>query len=183
MTAAVGVAIMRRVLAGVIGAMVLMSGCSSGDEEDEGPKPEDVKASVDDLATKVLPALAKELNGEFPLAQGKFVGCGAGRDVKRYAASGDLQAQLPDNAKAAQKIRATLSAADIDATIRRDSTVTATVGDVTIRVGPNVAAPNSFVAIRPLTIASECHTFSESDVARIGKFKPKVYGEPVTGGA
>src|SRR5215207_9524615 len=100
---------MSRVLACVLAAMVLLSGCSSSGEDDEGPKPGDVKASVDDLAAKVLPALAKELDGEFPLAQGKFVACDGGRDVRRYVAAGELHAAVVDDAKAAGKIRATLA--------------------------------------------------------------------------
>ena len=172
---------MRRVLAGVVGTMMLVGGCSSGDEPDEGPKPETVKASVDDLATKILPALAKEFDGEFPLAQGRFVGCGAGRDVKRYAASGELHAEAPDNAKAAERIRATLADAGVKATVQKGSTVNARAGDLTIRVKPSIASANSFVAIRPLTIVSECHTFSSADLDRISRTKPTVYGEPVTG--
>ena len=172
---------MRGILACLLGALVLMAGCSSGGEADPGPKAADVKASVDDLAAKVLPALAKKLDGEFPLAQGKFVGCDGGRDVKRYVASGELQAELADNAKAAAKIRATLSNAGAVATIARDSTVKGKVGDLAIVVEPNVVSPNSVVAIRPLTIVSECHRFSETEVATIAKIKPKVYGEPVTG--
>lgn len=172
---------MRTILAGFVGAMLLVSGCSSGDGDDEGPRPEDMKASVDDLATKVLPALAKELDGEFPLAQGKFVGCDAGRDVKRYVASGELQAGVPDNAKAAEKIRATLSEAGVDATTEKDSTVTGKIGGLAVMVEPNVVSPNSVVAIRPLTIASECRRFAEEDIAKIKRTKPKVYGKPVTG--
>lgn len=172
---------MRKILACILGAMVLMSGCSSGDGDDEGPRPEDVKASVDDLAAKVLPALAKELDGEFPLAQGKFIGCDGGRDVKRYVASGALNAEAADNAKAAEKIRATLSDVGVDATIEKDATVTGKIGDLAVMVAPSVAAPNSVVAIRPMTIASECHRFAEADVVKISRIKPKVYGQPVTG--
>lgn len=172
---------MRRVLAGVLGAMLLMSGCSSGGGDDEGPSAAEVKASVDELATKVLPALAKELDGEFPLAQGRFIGCDLGRDVKRYVASGELHAGVADNAKAAERIRATLAGVGIDTTIRRDSTVKGTSGGLELVVKPNVVAPNSVVAIRPLTIASECHRFSESEVETIRRIKPEVYGQPVTG--
>ena len=175
------VSIMRRILACWVGAMVLMSGCSSGDGDDKGLRPADMKASVDDLAAKVLPALAKKLNGEFPLARGRFVGCDAGRDVKRYVASGELHAEVADNAKAAEKIRATLAAVGVDATTGKDSTVTGTLGDLAVVVEPNVVSPNSVVAIRPLTIASECGRFAEADVAKIKRIKPKVYGEPVTG--
>ena len=172
---------MRRVLAGVLGAMLLMSGCSFGGGDDEGPKAKEVKASVDDLATKVLPALARELDGEFPLAQGKFIGCDVGREVKRYVASGELHAGVADNAKAAEKIRATLSDAGVDAEIEKDSTVTGTIGGLALVVEPNVVSPNSVVAIRPLTIASECQRFSESEVETIRRIKPKVYGQPVNG--
>jgi len=172
---------MSRVLARVLGTLVLLGGCSSGGGDDEGPKPEDVKASVDDLATKILPALAKALDGEFPLAQGKFIGCGVGPEVKRYVASGELHAEVPDNAAAARKIRATLADAGVEASLERDSTVRAEAGELTIVVEPSVVAPNSVVAIRPLAIASQCHPFSEADVERIRRIKPKVYGKPVTG--
>lgn len=172
---------MRRVLAGILGAMLLMSGCSLGGEDDEGPKANEVKASVDDLATKVLPALAQELDGEFPLAQGKFIGCDVGRDVKRYVASGELHAGVADNAKAAERIRATLSDAGVDAEIGKDSTVTGSIGGLALLVRPNVVSPNSVVAIRPLTIASECQRFAEAEVETIRRTRPKVYGQPVTG--
>ncbi len=172
---------MSKVLACVLGTLVLLSGCSSGGRQDEGPTPEKVKASVDDLATKILPALAKALDGEFPLAQGRFIGCGAGPEVKRYVASGELHAEVPDNAAAAREIRATLADAGVKASLERDSKVRAETGDLTIVVEPSVVAPNSVVAIRPLAVASRCHPFSKADLERISRIKPKVYGKPVTG--
>ena len=172
---------MRRILACVIGVMLLLSGCSSGGGDEQSPKSEDVKASVDGLATKLLPALAKAFGGEFPLAQGKFVGCDAGRDVKRYVASGELHSGVADNAKAARKIRATLSDSGVSARIGRDSSVKGKAGDLVIMVEPNVVSPNSVEAIRPVTIVSECQRFSAAEVVKLRKIRPKVYGEPVTG--
>jgi hypothetical protein len=166
----------------VLGVLLLTSACSSSDDgPPKGAKVEDVKASVDDLTMKVLPALAKAFDGEFPLARGKFIECGVGPNFQRYEASGELHSQVKDNAEAAEKIRSALSDAGIDATIDADSTVKGKTGDITILVETDVMAADSLAAIRSVTIASKCRTYAGADADRIDQIEPKVYGEPVTG--
>jgi hypothetical protein len=152
------VATMRRVMVCVLGVLLLTSACSSSDGGPaKGPKVEGVKASVDDLAMKVLPALAKAFDGEFPLARGKFIECGVGPNFQRYEASGELHSAVKDNAEAADKIRAVLVEAGVDATVDDDFTVKGTSGDIQVVVQPNVMQTKAFAKAdydAPVTAAS-----------------------------
>lgn len=172
---------MRRVMVCVLGVLLLTSACSSSEGgPTKGAKFEDVKSSVDDLAAKILPAMAGALDGEFPAVRGEFNECGVGRNNQKYTVRGELNSAFVDNAAAAEKIRAVLADAGVDATVGEDFTVKGTTGDIQIVVQPNVMQTKAFT-VRTLSIDTKCHSYSNGDADKIEKLAKADYGAPVTG--
>jgi len=165
----------------VLGVLLLTSACSSSDGgPTKGPKFEDVKSSVDDLAARILPAMAGALDGEVPGVRGGFTECGVGPNNQRYTVRGYVQSVFADNAAAAEKIRAILDDAGLDATIKDDFTVTGTVDDIKVVVHRNVTQGKGFAA-RNISIDTKCRWYSTSDADKMKEIPDADYGAPVSG--
>ncbi len=165
----------------VLGVLLLTSACSSSEGgTTKGGKFEGVKSSVDDLAAKILPAMAGALDGKFPAVRGSFNECGVGPNSQKYVVRGELHSAFTDNAAAAEKIRAVLVDAGVEATIDDDLTVKGTIGDIEVVVAPNVMQGKAFT-FRTLSIDTSCRVYSGGDADKIDKIPIEDYGSPVTG--